>query len=202
MKKACTERSRSGFTLVEMLVVIAVLSIFGLLILTIFTRSLRGGNKAQIIGIIKQNGQAVLEQMDKTIRNSDNVVCPSNDTPSTTLIVVQKGVYTRYRFTNDWIQLDNPSKTTDIDTGQEETDTKFKNRVCTVNNQMLQPTILTDTNLQTGVSVENGSFIRDKSAGFRDQVTIKFDLKPGVKAPEVIRGQIDAVNFQTTVQLR
>lgn len=208
---------KNAFTLVEMLVVIALLSIFGILILTIFTRSLRGGNKSQIIGIIKQNGQSVLEQMDKTIRNADNVVCLSNDNPSTTLIVVQKGIYTRYRFilpsppppavptVNGLIQQDNPSKqpVAGSNPPREETDSELKNRICAVANQMSQPpTILTDTNPTTGVSVENGSFTPDKSAGFRDQITIKFNLNPGVEAPEVIRGQIDAVSFQTTIQLR
>lgn len=225
MKKglALSERSESkGFTLVEMLVVIAVLSLFGILILTIFTRTLKGGNKAQIIGTMKQNGQAVLEQMDKTVRNSDNVVCPTpTDTcvtnpltspPCITLMMVKDGIYTRYRFippsaspkANGLIQRDNPSKQPIAETNppREETDTEFVNRVCTVNNQMSDPIILTDTNLQTGVSVENGSFSRDRSAGFRDQVTIKFDVAPAVEASQAIRGQIDAIRFQTTVQLR
>lgn len=202
---------KKGFTLVEMLVVISILSIFGILILTIFTRTLKGGNKAQIIGVIKQNGQSVLEQMDKTVRNADNVVCISNDIPSTTLIVVQKGIYTRYRFynfisssaANGSIRQDNPVKQIDPATQIEETDGVLINRVCPVANPMLpQAVILTDSNLQTGVSVENGLFVRDKPVGFRDQVTIKFDLRPGVGAPQAIRGQIDAISFQTTVQLR
>ena len=57
-------------------------------------------------------------------------------------------------------------------------------------------------NFQSGVSVENGLFSRDKSAGFMDQVTIKFDLKPGLGASQAVAGQIDPVSFQTTIQLR
>ena len=82
---------KKGFTLVEILVVIAILSVLGVLILTIFTRTLRGSNKSQIIGKIKQNGQSVLEQMDKTVRNSDKVVCVI----SSNLVVVKNGIYTR-----------------------------------------------------------------------------------------------------------
>lgn len=204
-----------AFTLVEMLVVIGVLSIAGVLILTIFSRSLQGGNKSKLIGIIKQNGQSVLEQVDKTVRNSDNVVCASSDS----LITVKNGVYTRYRFlapnlsnppivncrsSNGCLLQDNPTKGIDVQTGKEETDPVFVNRVCSSSDTMsqTQTITLTDTNPQTGVSTENFSFTRDKLAGSRDQVTIKFDLKPGVSAPQALRGQIDAITFQTTIGLR
>jgi len=203
---------RNGFTLVEVLVAIALLSIFGVLIVTIFTRTLRGGNKTQIITAIKQNGQSVLEIMDKTIRNADNVVCLSND--SKTLVVVKDGLYTRYRFTdprpssnptvNGFIEQDNPVKGTDPSTGREYADPAFVNKVCFANDPMDQSTLtlLTNTQAQSGVSVENGSFTKDPSAGYKDQVTIKFDLKPGVQAPQAVAGQIDSVHFQTTIQLR
>ena len=198
---------KKGFTLVEMLVVISILSIFGILILTIFTRSLRSSNKSQIIGVIKQNGQAVLENMDKIIRNADNVVCPfvnPDGTRSTTLVVVKNGIYTRFRFRNGLIEQDNPRKQDVKDSRpvREETDTELVNRICHINDIALSPITLTDTNPQTGVSVENGSFVRDRAAGFQDQVTIGFAIKPGVDAPPAIAGQIDPVTFQTTVQLR
>ncbi len=67
---------------------------------------------------------------------------------------------------------------------------------------MPTPVILTDTKSQTGISVESGLFTRDRSAGFKDQVTIKFIVKPGVQAPAAVAGQIDPVTFQTTVELR
>lgn len=223
---------KRGFTLIEMLVVIGVLSIFGTLILSIFSKTLQGGNKSKIEGIIKQNGQSVLEQMDKTVRNADNVVCPTASSSqsactsagcswiasslscqcsSSNLVVVNKGTYTRFRFiapspspnptSNGLIEQDNPIKQPDL-AGKEETDSAFVTRVCDLSNPMVNPTILTDTNTQTGVSSENYSFLRDKSAGVRDQVTIKFDLKPAVLAPAAIRGQINTVTFQTTIGLR
>jgi len=197
---------KKGFTLVEILVVIAILSVLGVLILTIFTRTLRGSNKSQIIGKIKQNGQSVLEQMDKTVRNSDKVVCVI----SSNLVVVKNGIYTRYRFipptssANGLIQQDNPAKQNvqDSNPPSEETDSEFKNRVCTIDDSMSEALIITDTNLQTGVSVENGLFTRDRSAGFLDQVTISFVLKPAVDVSQAVAGQIDPVSFQTTIQLR
>src|SRR5687767_3480485 len=87
-------KKNRGFTLVELLVVIGVLSIFGVLILNIFTRTLRGSNKSQILSVMKQNGQLSLEIIDKTVRGSDRVIC----TTSNTLVVVKNGSYTRFRF--------------------------------------------------------------------------------------------------------
>lgn len=204
-----------GFTLAEILVVMAVLSVIGALAVTIFTRTLRGVNKSQIISSLKQNGQSVLENMDKTIRNSDDVVCPPVIPTATkafdnTLVVVKDGVYTRYRFiastqsANGLIQQDQPTKLPiDQATQKEETGSAFVNRVCIPSASTLpEGIILTDTNPQTGVSVESGLFTREKNAGFMDQLTIKFDLTAGKGALTVVSGQIDPVTFQTTIQLR
>lgn len=200
--------SNKGFTLVEILVVITVLAVTGTFIFNIFASILRGNNKTQIIASIKQNGQAALEIMDKTIRGADNVVCISEDKKN--IVLVKNGIYTRYRFvflsgTNGSIQQDNPDKLSvgvDPATDKEYTDPSFVNKVCANADPQNQPIILTDTNTQTGVSVENGSFDKAPAAGFKDQVTIKFLAKPGVAAPSVVSGQIDPVSFQTTVSLR
>lgn len=207
-----------GFTLIEMLVVIAIVSILGVLLLTIFTRSLKGSNKSQIIGAIKQNAQAVLENMDKTIRNSDNVVCYSNlSNPGPTIVTIKDGCYTRYRFIapspipnptqNGQIQQDNPQLDPDspcvvaVSPAPPPQDVNtFVISVC--NDPMINPTILTDTNTQKGVSVKSAIFGKNPSAGFKDSVTIQFEVGAGEKAPSAVVGQIDTINFQTTIQLR
>lgn len=204
---------KNGFTLVEILVVLLVLSILGVLILVIFTQTLRGSAKSQIIAYIKQNGQAVLEKIDKNVRSAEKVICPANTAPDArTLVVKNGGTYARYRFyppspvsnptANGFIQTDNPVKQIDPDTGKEETDPMFINRVCLFSDPMIQNSILTDNNPQTGISVENGSFVRDSLAGFKDQVTIRFDLRPGVRARGTVALSIDPVNFSTTISLR
>mgnify|MGYP001565296663 CR=1 FL=1 len=209
---------KKGFTLVEILVVIAVLSVVGVIITTIFIRNLRGSNKAQIISSIKQNGQIVLENMDKTVRNADNLVCISSNADNTvyTMIVEKSGLYIRYRIAplqnstmpdiclvNGCIAYDNPTKQTDPATVKEETGPVFIDRVCVVNALMKQATVLTDTNAQTGVQVKSGSFTEpDKKAGFKRIVKINLVLGPGVQAPPAVAGQIDPVTFETTVQLR
>ncbi len=185
------------------------MSVVGILILTIFTRTLKGTNKSQILAAIKQNGQSVLEKMDKTIRNSDNVACISLDNKN--IVVVKGGIYTRYTFigssssANGFIRQDTPVKDTDPATGQEETSAVFINRVCTSNDSVVNPIgplILTDTNPQTGVSIADGSFTRDSQAGFRDNIKITFSLDNGVRALPTLANEIDKVTFETTIQLR
>ena len=223
---------QKGFTLVEMLVVIAILGVFGTLILVIFTRTLRGGGKTQIIEAIKQNGQSVLEVMDKSVRNADQIFCPSVASPDNTLVVFKDGVFTRFRIvleqdiirnpltlyppgcqlvnrkSNGCIIQDNPTER-NPDTNTDEGPDNFKRRVCNPDDPMVQAAVLTDTNNQTGVSVDcvasdcvlNPFFFRETAAGYHDQLTIKFDLQPAVEVSQVV-GQIDPVTFQTTVQLR
>src|SRR3989338_6075070 len=189
----------AGFTLVEILVTMAIVAIVGTILVTIFTNTLRGSNKAQILAVIKQNGQAVLENMDKTIRDADNVACLSAD--GNTLVVVQNGLYTRYRFipstptANGFIQQDSPVQPA---SGSNSDIKFFKNNVCTdpMGTDASVINTLTDTNIQTGVSVECPAsdcstnppaiFTRDPSFGYKDQVTVKFNLKPGISAPAII----------------
>ncbi len=206
----CPTQVEAGFTLVEILVVMAIVAILGTVLAAIFVNTLRGSNKSQILAVIKQNGQAVLENMDKTIRGSDNVICPSIIAPATsatadTLVVEKNGSYVRYRFfpftgsSNGYIQQDYPvpNSTTEIDINV------FLHGVCiTPTDPLYNPVIITDTNPQSGVSIITGSFTRNRQAGFKDSVTVRFFVDHGVGAPAAITGQIDAVEFTTTIGLR
>lgn len=208
----------AGFTLMEILVSMAILAVIGMIILNAFSRSMRGGNKAQIILAIKQNGLTVLEQMDKTIRGADNVVCPliippNTSSSSNTSVIMKNGTYVRYRFIpqtlseNGLVQQDNPAKTINISSSQEETDQEFINRICDSaslmdNDDRDKAITLTDTNTTTGVSIQGGSFSRSELAGFKDVVTINFDVTQGVGVSGGTTSDIDPVNFKTTIQLR
>lgn len=181
-----------GFTLAEILVVMAITAIVGIIMVIIFSNTLRGSNKAQILAVIKQNGQAVLDNMDKTIRGADNVVCIS----SYYLVVVKDGIYTRYRIKSEnnipTIVQDSPVMGSLI------------NDICTLSDSTgVAKIILTDTNSQSGVSVLNGSsFSRSAQSGSKDSVTVSILLGPGAGVPAAISSQIDPVSFQTTIELR
>lgn len=187
-----------GFTLVEILVVIGITAIVGTILVVIFTNTLRGSNKAQILAVIKQNGQSVLENMDKTIRNAYNVVCPASGSGNT-LVVEKNGEYTRYRIAlsaNSYIPL---SCYTNGCIVWEKSTTLPS---CDPADPMFSANILTDTNAQTGVKINSGSFYVNRPAGFKAAVTINFILSPGVNASSIITSQIDPVVFQTTIGLR
>lgn len=196
-------RNRGGFTLAEMLVVLAVLSLVGVLVVTIFTRTLRGSNKAQILSAIKQNGQSVLEIMDKSIRGADNLVCIS-EPDNNTIVLERGGTYQRFRFVIDFTGRTNGAVRQDTATpsAQESDPRLFINRVCGAGSIMEEPVSLSDTNTQTGVALLSGSFKKSPQAGFKDVVTIEFVLGPPIEAPKAVAGQIDPVVFQTTIQLR
>lgn len=207
-----------GFTLIEMLVVMAITAVVGTLLVVIFSNTLRGSNKSQMLAVIKQNGQAVLEGMDKTIRNADKLVCPlpSSADPtrlvpdSNTVMTKQDKIYTRYRVVrfddasgtappsclgvnaNGCIIVDYPAPVAGSDL----------QALCNTSELMSSAEILTDTNTQTGVAVESGKFSISKPPGSHAAVTIDFKLKPGAGLPTEIRNQIEAVTFHTTVQIR
>lgn len=186
---------RKGFTIAEVLVVIAGLSIMGLILTEIFFRSLRGGNKAQIVTTIKQNGQAALEQIDKGVREAETIICVSDDPIRDILVTYKNGVYTRYKFEladveNLAIWEDKPPLTQDD-----------YNTAC-ISYAPTERTALTDTNKKSGVALTEGTFTKSTLPGFKDFVTIEFKLGPGVEVPAALSGQIDPISFKTTIELR
>ena len=217
MKKEDFLCKSAGFTLVEILVVIAIVAILGTIMVAIFTNTLRGSNKSQILAVIKQNGQAVLDNIDKSVRNADNIVCPQVSPPltsvsSNTLVIVKNGVYTRYRITlstdatgtapsscigvgkNGCLILDNPTLAGSTQL--------LINQVCSSVDPMSGAQILSDTNSESGVSIKGGLFTRNTQAGSKDSIGISFTLGPGAGSPTALTSQMDPVTFQTTVELR
>lgn len=178
---------KNGFTLVEMLIVLGILSILSVIFVEIFFRTLRGGNEAQILGVIKQNGQVALETMDKIIRNSDKVVCPQANSSADTLVVQKKTIFFRFRFNpptvsaNGFISQDNVSDCT----------SPLSNAVS-----------LTNQNITSGVSVLSGSFSRNSVSSFKDLVTISFNMGPAVNIPKTLTNTLDPIKFNTSVVLR
>ncbi len=197
----------SGFTLVEILVVISILAIVGVIFTEIFFRSLRGSNQAQIINKIKQEGQNALSSIDRDIRSADNILCPNVSSGqmlgvSDILVTEKDGKYTRYLLkpsttqANSAIQQDYPQES-DFASKEE-----FKTRIC-LGEQTTNAVFLTDNNLKTGVSIKGeGIFTREIKAGQKDFVTVSFQVTPGNESPQTASENLDPVLFQTTIGLR
>lgn len=92
-------KSERGFTLIEILASIIVLSAVGYAIAGIITSSFRGANKTNVVENIRQNGKYAIDQVSKTIQyaqvfngfSRDNVIyttnCPDSFAPTPTPVV-------------------------------------------------------------------------------------------------------------------
>ncbi|MCL5019483.1 MAG: prepilin-type N-terminal cleavage/methylation domain-containing protein [Patescibacteria group bacterium] len=59
--------SESGYTLVELLAVIAIVVVVGVIVTGILISSLRGGSKSNVLDNVRQNGNDAITQMSKMI---------------------------------------------------------------------------------------------------------------------------------------
>ncbi|MCX6783532.1 MAG: type II secretion system protein [candidate division WWE3 bacterium] len=69
-KQQTTNNNNRGFTLVEMLISIAVIAVVGVLGGDILIASVRSYNKSQTINQLTQNGDFALSQMTESLRNA------------------------------------------------------------------------------------------------------------------------------------
>lgn len=199
-----------GFSLIEVLVVVGVLGIIGVIMIDLLLRTVSGGNKTQLIDVVKQNGQSSLTTMQQLIRDADAVVCPEVAVGSTTatdtkLVIVKNGVYTRFMFYPNPtgiqcnVNTTNTSKNGCIGEDNPQIDNSISlqtniDNICSATTQT-NPLYLTDTNT---VSLQSGSsFTRNTASGYKDVVGINFILGPssGVATS-------NPVTFSTSVELR
>lgn len=187
-----------GFSLMEAVVSIGVIAIVGIILADILTRTFSSNNKTQLISRVKQNGQVALNVIDREIRNTEAIVCPTppdgvSSISLNTIVVIKNGVYTRFKLhpetgtTNGFIGQDN-SVVTSVSTACTESQDSY----ISLTNQ-------TDN----GVSVKDLSFTRNRISGSPDTITISFSLAQPVGASTGFQTELgqDAL-FQTTVQLR
>ena len=69
-KDASLEETVNGFTLVELLVGMAILGIISAATLLFLSSMFRGSNQANVVSSLKQNGQVVLNSLERQIRNA------------------------------------------------------------------------------------------------------------------------------------
>lgn len=185
-----------GFTLIETLVMIALLGLLGVIFANTLAQGLRGQNKTTTISQARQNGQLILDQVSNSLRSADNVVCIGDfgAALNSTMVLETEGSYIRYRFIppangqNGSIVMDRPAS--------------YAPGACS--ELMPNGVSLTNTDPVNGVSITNGSFSKSSSAGFKDIVTITFSVFSGVATTGTSESQVgpNGVPFQTSVELR
>ncbi len=206
-------KNNQGLSLIEVLVSITILTIIGIAIATIVTRTFSGNTKTELIGNIKQNGQSALAVIEKDVRESETVVCTSPTTPpSTTLVLVSKdgGKYIRFSMiiesgaTNGTIYREQLVFSSPITTTSQLCD--FISFPLDVQGSKIA---LTDSISKSAVSLKNATtngFTVVKNSGFKDTVRVQFDLGPSYDSGNTIENSIggnsNSLNFQTTVQIR
>lgn len=77
--------SQKGYTLVELLTVIGILSVISVIVLAVLFITLRGTQKSDALEIVRQNGDTALSQMVKDIRYAKNLDTPMTCVPATTV---------------------------------------------------------------------------------------------------------------------
>jgi len=220
---AMAGRSGKGFTLIETLLSIGIVTVIGIIISALLTSNFQGSAKTQLISIAKQNGQTALTVMDNAIRNADSVVCPSNGGSSNVVTVVKNGEYTRFRYvapspasspvSNGQLLQDFPIPDQSAAVTQAQCNDlslnltascpdTFCNNAPAANATIYQ---LTDINTVTGVSITPASgnyiFNINRRAGTRDFIEISFQVGPGISSPTGAQ-TISPIPFQTSLQVR
>lgn len=180
----------SGFTLLEFLVVIGLLSITIGSILLFLTSVLKGTNQANITSEVKQNGQVVLDTLESQIRNATDAVCMLGENDNCTDVKL-----TRVNADPLRIRCVNPDGLT------------ANGRIEIASSLLDDPTnftSITNTDIKSGVSVTNCKFNVVLSSGGVSAppiVAASFTVNQGVDAPSR-QDFLANVDFQTTISLR
>jgi len=77
----------SGFTLVEMMVVVGILGIVTITGSTMFFSILRGSTKARVTQLAKQNGDYAISVMGRMIRNARGLLSPTADSVTSSITI-------------------------------------------------------------------------------------------------------------------
>ncbi|MBI3379591.1 type II secretion system protein, partial [Candidatus Gottesmanbacteria bacterium] len=89
------QKSLRGFTLVELLVIVALVGMIGVITSQVFIIGFRSAGKGEIVKEVKQNGDYAMSVMETMVRNAADIspdqVCNAN---STSLSIINPDGYT------------------------------------------------------------------------------------------------------------
>lgn len=187
---------KRGFTLVELLVVLGLLSVTVGSALLFLTSVLRGSNQSSVISEVKQNGQSVLDSLDRQIRDaSDARQMQGSELPQGAVngaVLTLPSARTLYAAcfatspaANGWIGLAN------LQTGASPSLSDYKS-------------LTNNVNLIDGVDISTCNFsVIPTSTGSSSPaiVSLSFTINQGISAPSR-RDFLSNAQFQTTISLR
>lgn len=189
----------SGFTLIELIIVVTITTLLGVLLSSVLLQTFKGENKVAVISKVKQNGQLVMDNLANQIRTSDKIVCVGGGDPnSDTLVIYKQGVYTRYRFfkpqvasklngyiASDTYTADDFPNLSPTPTPDPSDPSGNLNIGCSSSLFTSRTVSLTDKDPINGISIDsdtNKIFSRDYKPGYTDTITIKFKAYAGVSS--------------------
>ena len=180
-----------GFTLIEFLVVLGLLTVTVSTTLLFLSSILRGSNQANVTAEVKQNGQAVLDSLERQIRNAiDAEQIGQNQNHIKLMRPNADPLHIRciegtYPTSNDWIGV-----ATIKEGVPDDNDTLYMH--------------VTNIDSISGVSADECSLVVIKAtegAISPAVVSVRFVLNQGVQAPSRQDFQANA-KFATTISLR
>lgn len=213
-EKNYLQQSRAGFSLVELIVVVATVSLLGIIFTSTLIQSMRGQSKVNVANQVKQNGQVLLDSFSNEVRLANEAICTyTNPSPpgQQSLVVLRDGLYYRYTLVspdpasgaNGYFQKEvSPTVTSNFD------ETTPLSSICSLGFPATPgPIKLSDTNSQTGVSLSppvSGSVFSIGNDGGYQTVTIQFRVSEGVRAGTFAENKVAPGGelFATAVELR
>lgn len=192
--------NQKGFSIVEIIIAITIISVIGVFTSTLLTRTYRSSSDTELLSKLKQNGEVASNNIGEAIRTADSVVCTSSDNKWIVIRTIE-GKYWLFRFV-DPIPLTGPVTKNGYIARQENLNPDQLKNFCITQPPNFAPDIKitdnVDTDITAGVSISNGKFIKLSGPEGKDTVTMEFDIgQAGLPA-----GSQGTVRIQTTVRVR
>lgn len=205
-----TAGESNGFTLIEILVVIALLGVLGVILTNILSQVLRGQNKINTINLVKQNGQVILDQLSNEIRSAEKIVCigKSSALPEDTIVLFKAGNYTRFRFVQPVSNSISGNIEKKVFTINDITEATTDDQLCGTANlsgENIQLSFLTNgiSVYYDGAEIPKKIFDRQIKASFPDLVSIRFRAGQDIKSKTAESTVSDeGVLFTTAVSVK
>jgi prepilin-type N-terminal cleavage/methylation domain-containing protein len=195
---------KNGFSLIEVMISIAIIAVIGVISVAIFTQTLRTSSQTEILSKLKQNGEQAVNVMDDTIRNAEAVVCygpseiPNRTRNDRIVIRTLQGKYIKFRFVDPTIANGKVTGNGYI-VRQEGLNPALLSTFCTSSFTTTNEIAISNNADSSGVSISDGQFIRKSGNLSKDTINVSFNVNQTKSAAGGV-GQTAFIS--TTIQVR